>query len=436
MNQSVELEVPPKLIPVFAGSARFRGAWGGRGSGKTRTFAKMAAVRALIYAQAGTSGIILCGREYMNYLDESSMAEVKHAILSEPWLAEHFDIGERYIRTRCKRVEFKFTGLRYNLDSIKSKARILILWVDEAEPVSRAAWDKIMPTVREADSEIWVTWNPETDGSPTDEMFKKNPPPDSKIVEMNWSDNPWFPDVLRQQMEWDRKRDPEKFGHIWQGDYLSRSESRVFNNWIVDEFKTPDDIERFYYGADWGYSIDPSVLVRCFITDRTLYIDHEAYAVGCEIEHTPALFAGACPHSEDSAMKWDNPKQYTGIEGALRWPIVADSARPETISYMKRKGFNIRPAKKGPGSVMDGIEFLKNYDIVAHPRCRHTIDELTHYRWKVDSQTDEVLPVLEDKKNHVIDSLRYAVEGIRRGKPSKLGMIGERQVNWAEVMNG
>src|SRR5690606_4760093 len=152
-------------------------------------------------------------------------------------------------------------------------------------------------------------------------------------------------------------------------------------------------------------------LIRSYIEGRTLFVDREAYKVGCEIDYTPALFAGS---DTRTPPRWENPWGWQGIPGSMRWPITADSARPETISYMQRKGFNIAPAKKGAGSIEDGIEFLKSYDIVVHPDCLHTIDELTLYSFKVDKLTDEVLPVLEDKKNHVIDALRYAVENLRR----------------------
>ena len=140
--------------------------------------------------------MIVCGREYMNSLDDSSMAEVKAAILDEPWLAEHFDLGEKYIRTKDGRISYAFIGLRHNLDSIKSKAKIHLLWVDEAEPVSETAWQKTVPTVREHESEIWVTWNPERKNSSTHKRFRLNPPKGSKIVELNYRDNPAFPDVL------------------------------------------------------------------------------------------------------------------------------------------------------------------------------------------------------------------------------------------------
>lgn len=219
---TVQIQLPPKLIPVFMGDARYRGAYGGRGSGKTRTFAKMAAVRGLMWAQEGRDGIILCAREFMNSLDESSMSEVKAAIASEPWLADNYEVGEKYIRTKPHlpgRVDFKFVGLSRNVDSVKSKAQVLLCWVDEAEPVLDASWQKLTPTVREHGSEIWVTWNPERKQSSTHLRFRANPPEGSKIVEMNYTDNPWFPDVLEYEREQDLLNRPDQYGHIWLGEF-------------------------------------------------------------------------------------------------------------------------------------------------------------------------------------------------------------------------
>lgn len=231
---TARIELPPKLIPVFTGKARYRGAYGGRGSAKTRSFAKMAAVHAFRCAQAGQEGIILCGREFMNSLDESSMAEVKAAIASEPWLAAHFDVGEKYIRTLDRRVAFKFAGLRHNLDSIKSKAKILLLWVDEAEPVSEAAWRKVVPTVREEGSEIWLTWNPERKSSATHKRFREDPPEGAKIVEINWRDNPWFPDVLERERQDDLAKRPDDYEHVWEGGFKTAYEGAYFSAQLAD----------------------------------------------------------------------------------------------------------------------------------------------------------------------------------------------------------
>ena len=222
------VELPPKLVPIFLGQAMFRGAWGGRGSAKTRSFAKMAAVWGLKFAQANMPGVIVCGREFMNSLDESSLAEVKAAIASEPWLAQAYDVGEKYVRTKDGRIDFAFIGLRHNLDSIKSKALIRLLWVDEAEPVSETAWSKAIPTVREDGSEIWVTWNPERRKSATHKRFREDPPDGAKIVELNWRDNPWFPGTLEKTRAEDQRKRPDQYAHVWEGDFVTIVEGAYY----------------------------------------------------------------------------------------------------------------------------------------------------------------------------------------------------------------
>ena len=223
-----QIELPPKLIPVFQGTARLRAAWGGRGSGKTRSFSLMSAVEGYRYGNAGISGQILCGREHLNSLEESSLEEVKAAIRSVDWLDDYYEIGERYIRSKDGRIKYVFAGLRHNLDSIKSKAKLLLAWIDEAEGVSEEAWRKLMPTVREEGSEVWVTWNPESKDSATHKRLRLEAPDNSRIVKVNWSDNPWFPKVLEQERQEDLKRRPDTYGHVWEGDFLEYPEGSFF----------------------------------------------------------------------------------------------------------------------------------------------------------------------------------------------------------------
>lgn len=237
------IQLPPKLIPVFTGEADIRGAFGGRGSSKTRSFAKMIAVRGLMFAEAGISGLLVCGREFQNSLAESSMAEIKAAIASEPWLAANYDVGDKYIRTKCGRVAFAFIGLRRSLSSLKSTARILILWVDEAEPVTAYAWQLIEPTIREEGSELWVTWNPEregssTGGSATDWQFRKRPPEMSKIVALNWRDNPWFPEKLNRLRKRYRRDNPEDYNWIWEGDYRTHYAGAYYSKHLLKAEQT------------------------------------------------------------------------------------------------------------------------------------------------------------------------------------------------------
>lgn len=390
------IEIPPKLIPVFEGNYRYRCSYGGRGSAKTRTFALMTAIRGYMAAMNGQSGVILCAREHMNSLEKSSMEEVKQAIRSVPWLNDFYELGEKYIRTKCRSVNYVFAGLRHNLDSIKSKARILIAWVDEAESVSEIAWTKLTPTVREAGSEIWVTWNPERDGSATDKRFRKNPPDNAVVVEMNYGDNPWFPSVLEEERLSDQERlDSATYAWIWEGAYLENSDKQVLaNKYVVKSF--PDDLwqkaDRLLFGADFGFAKDPNTLLRQFILNDCLYIEYEAYGIGVELDHMPAF--------------------YDKIPESRKWPIKADSARPETISYLKRQGFNISAAKKWQGSVEDGITHLRGFkQIIIHPRCKETAKEARLYSYKTDRITGEVLPVIEDKNNHCWDAVRYGLDG-------------------------
>jgi phage terminase large subunit len=252
----------------------------------------------------------------------------------------------------------------------------------------------LRPTIRKPGSELWFSWNPNSPQDPVDVLLRgEHPPRDAVVLEINWHDNPWLPAELLDEQEDDKRRDPDKWAHVWGGHYSLNSEARVFRNWTVEEFEAPSDaIHRL--GADWGFAVDPTVLVRCHVQGRKLFVDYEAWQVGCEIDHLPKLF--------------------DTIEGSRKFLIRADSARPETVSYMVRQGYKILPAIKGPGSIEDGVEFLRSFDIVVHPRCAKVINELTLYAYKVDEHTGEILPVLDDKNNHTIDALRYALEELRK----------------------
>jgi len=368
---------------------RYRAAYGGRGSAKSHSLCTAALLK-------GAADPLRIGvyREIQKSIRDSAKRLLDDKI-AECGLSSFYESTDTEIRGKNGTL-FLFNGLRTNPDAIKSTEGIDIALVMEANKVAQRSWDLLIPTVRKPGSEIWAEWNPNLPTDPVDAMFRgpDGPPPGTIVRQVNWNDNPWFPDVLKAELEYDRKRDPEKYAHVWLGEYQRNSEARVFRNWTVEEFEAPKDaVHRF--GADWGFAIDPTVLVRCHIIGRKLYVDYEAYMVGCEIDNTPALF--------DS------------IPESRRYLITADSARPETVSYMQRNGFpKIVPAIKGPGSIEDGIEWLKNYDIVVHPRCQHTIDELTLFSYKLDKLTGAVLPQLDDKSNHVIDALRYACEGARR----------------------
>ncbi len=311
-------------------------------------------------------------------------------------LDDYFVITQDSIKSRYGS-EIIFRGLKNNISEIKSLEGISIVWIEEAERVTEASWEILIPTIRQPDSEIWCSFNPESAASPVYKRFVLNKRDDAIVGFLNWYDNDMFPDVLRREMEYDKKVDYEKYLHVWEGQIKRYSEACIFHGKIkIESFETPSDTE-FYFGADWGFSNDPTVLGRMFIKENKLFIDYEFFAVGIEITELERAF-DTVPESR-------------------KWKITADSERPDTISYMQKKGFHIVGAQKGKGSVEDGIQFLRGFEeIVIHPRCRGAIDNFSNYKWKQDRITQEILPIPADGSDHWPDSARYALEGYIKAK--------------------
>ena len=431
----MKISTPRWCLPLLKPS-RYKGIYGGRGSGKSHFFAELGVEHLVINPQHR----MVCIREVQRTLAQSVKRLIEDKIISLD-VGHLFDVTENEIRTKHGGLII-FIGMQdRTAESIKSLEGYDIAWVEEAQSLSQRSLDLLRPTIRSPQSELWFSWNPRYPSDPVDRLLREDnplnqtdkakPPPGTITVKVNGDENPWFPKILLTEMEYDRSRDIDRYNHVWRGAYLTSSEATVFHNWSIREFnliptdhstKPPygvlltngasgpvrvdnpgDEPLIFRFGADWGFAKDPTVLVRCFQIDAnpeqpkpTIYIDHEAWSIGCEITDTPNLFKT--------------------IPESLRYPIIADSARPEIISHMRKQRFNIIPSKKGAKSVEEGIRFLKSYDMVVHPRCKHTIDELTTYSYKIDTHTNAILPVLKDTKNHVIDSLRYAFEGVRRVK--------------------
>lgn len=367
--------------------SRYKAVYGGRGSAKSHFFAELLIER---HVMSKTDSV--CVREIQRSLVHSvkKLLENKIEKLKVGHLFKVFDTT-----IRCKNGgQIIFQGMQnHTADSIKSLEGFDIAWVEEAQNISINSLELLRPTIRKPNSEIWFSWNPRLPTDAIEQLLRCDCiPEDTIIVKSNYKDNPWFTDVLKKEMLHDRSRDKDKYSHIWLGEYKKNSESRVFNNWEIKKFTRPvGTIYRF--GADWGFANDPTVLVRFSIEGNTLFVDYEAVMVGCEIVNTPDLFRR--------------------IPESNRWFITADCSRPETISHMRKNGFpKINKSKKGKGSVEEGIEFLRSFDIIVHPRCEETIKELLNYSYKTDTATDDILPFV-DKYNHVIDALRYGCEGIR-----------------------
>lgn len=390
---ALRIETPEVYVPLLA-PARYKGAFGGRGSGKSHFFAEMVVEESIRRAVD-----IVCLREVQRSLRFSVKKLVEQKIQAMG-AGDYFEVQTEQIKS-SKGGNIIFQGMQdHTAESIKSLEGFGISWFEEAQTASQRSLDLLRPTIRAPGSELWFSWNPNLPTDPIDVLLRgERKPPGAVVVRSSYRDNPWLPKELTDEIEFDKRRDPDKFAHVWLGEYQRNSEARVFKNWKIEEFEVdPKAVIR--QGADWGFSVDPTVLVQCYTEGRKLYVPFEAYRVGCEIVDIPSLFLG--------------------LKDSEKWPMVADSARPETISHMQKNGFpKIVKAIKGARSLEEGVEFLKSFDIVVHPRCVHLIDELTMYSYKTDPLTGIVIPVLSDKDNHVIDSLRYALEGYRRSKPRK-----------------
>ena len=389
--------MPEKAQTVVSAKKRYKVLRGGRGSGKSTSFADAMLVRARVEKTR-----VLCTREMQNSIRDSV-----HKLLCDRITELGFDddyiIQKDLIYSRVGS-EIIFKGLKHNIKEIKSTQGIDICWVEEAEAVSEYSWVTLIPTIRKEDSEIWVSFNPENDKSPTYLKFVVNPPDDCISAELNFWDNKYFPEVLRREMEYDKRVDHDKYLHIWEGKCKQYGQDLILKNYVVEDFETPEDAE-FRFGSDFGFSVDPSVLLRSFIKGRTLFIDYEAYGHGIEIEELPAF--------------------YDTVPESRKWKITADSERPDTISFLSGKGFHIVGAKKGKGSVEDGIQFLRGFEkIIIHPRCKHTAKDFGNYRWKRDKITQEIIPIPAEGSAHAPDAERYALEDYIKNK--------ELDIKWLE----
>ena len=404
MSARAALEIPPKLIPIFQGSADVRGAWGGRGSGKTRTFALMTAVRAYMWDKAQREGVILCGRQFMNSLAESSFDEIKYAIKAHAWLEAAFDIGEKYIRTKSRRISYSFSGLDRNVDSIKSKSRILLCWIDEAEPTTEGAYVKLIPTLREEDSELWVTWNPESRRSPTHKRFRESTSDERvKIAEINYRDNYWFPKILERTRLRDLADRHEQYEHIWEGGFATifvgayyskelnalRLAGRINSNVLYDPslpVHTAWDLGISDSTAIWFFQVvGKEIRVIAYYEDHNISLETH-----CDILN---------------AMPYVYGKDYVPHDAKVR-EYGTGRTRVETMLAKKRQ-----PEVVPNHTIMDGINAARLALAICffnETTCEAGLDALRQYRTEFDDDKQAFADrPRHDWTSHGADSFRY-----------------------------
>lgn len=400
MPQKLTIDTPRWALPLLP-HARYKGAKGGRGSGKSHFFAELLVEEHIANPDQQT----VCIREIQKSLKFSAKKLIEDKIRALG-VQELFDITMTEIRRVGGQGIIIFQGMQdHTADSIKSLEGFNRAWIEEAQSISARSMELLLPTIRAPGSELWFSWNPDQPDDPVELHFKDvDDDTDFILVHVNYQDNPFCPDELIQEAKRHARVSPETYNHVWLGGYNTRNEAQVFHGkWRVEEFEPGEDWQPMF-GADWGFAQDATTAVEVYVVDRTLYIRREAYKVGLEQDHIPGFFKRHIP----------------GID---RHVIRADSARPETISHVKGKGLpKTEGVKKWPGSVEDGVEYMRSFDeIVIHPDCEHAAEEFRLYSYKVHKQTGDILPQIDDSWNHCIDAVRYSLQPlIRQVKTPKL----------------
>lgn len=226
MSKQIQINLPEKLGSIFVEKKRYRGAYGGRGSGKSIGFAEMA----LMEMMREPMPFLFC-RELQNSMKDS-VHTLLVAEIMRLGLQDVFTWGESFLR--CKNGSYGiFKGLRSNAAEIKSMHGIKRCWVEEAQSVSQKSLDYLLPTIRENGSEIWFTWNPEDELDPVHDMLVTNKPDNAAVVKINWNENPFFPDVLNEERLRVLKYQPQRYDWIWNGNFNTNTEGAVYGKWIA-----------------------------------------------------------------------------------------------------------------------------------------------------------------------------------------------------------
>ena len=212
-----EPEVPTLDITMvaelegFLEPHRYKVAHGGRGSTKSWGIARLLIARAYSRREK-----ILCCRELQTSIEESVIALLADQI-HRMRLTSAFEIQAKKITCLTTGSVFLFEGLKANVKKIKSMEGVTLVWAEEAEKISKNSWDVLIPTIRQEDSEIWISFNPDDDLDDTWVRFVEDPPPDTYVTQINYHKNPWFPEVLRKEMEYLKAKDYEEYEHTWLG---------------------------------------------------------------------------------------------------------------------------------------------------------------------------------------------------------------------------
>ena len=384
---TLQIKTPRWALPLLQSDKRYLGAKGGRASGKSHFFAESVVERLIMNPDSR----IVCIREIQRSLKFSAKQLIEDKIQALG-VSHMFDVQATEIHRNGGSGIIIFQGMQdHTADSIKSLEGFDVAFCEEAQSLSARSIELLDPTMRKDGAELWFSWNPRKEDDAVEKLFRENSM--AHLVHVNYTDNPFVPQAMIELAEAALARDPDRYNHVWLGDYESVSESQVFHGkWRVDEFEPHDGFDGPYLGVDFGFRPDPLVAIKCWVYDETLFVEKEAYGVGIEIDDTHTFITQSIPDFD-------------------RYTCRADSAEPKTISYLQRHGFpRMEGVKKWPNSVNEGIRFIRGFkSVIIHPSCKGAIDDFRMYSHKTDKLSGDILPDVIDANNHAPDAIRYAI---------------------------
>lgn len=403
-----KVQIPDKFGVLFQ-PFRFKVFYGGRGGAKSRSFA-----RVLLLMAAEKPLRILCAREVQKSIRDSVKRLLDDEI-KRLGLAHKFYSTDTEIRGTNGSL-FIFAGLRqHNAESIKSYEGINIVWIEEAETVSERSMDLLIPTIREEGSEIWISYNPERINGAVHKKFVINePPPRSVVVKVGWEDNPWFPDVLREEMEQCRANDPEKYAHIWGGEAVLVAKGSYYGRCLQ---KAEED------GRITPLLVEPTLLVHTAwdlgMADSTAiwFFQHMASGPSKAGEYRIVDYYEASGEGLAHYASVLEQKKYNYGKHIAPHDIKVRELGSGKSRYEKAEELGIRFDIAPNIPVMDGIEAVRDVIDAAwfdKKRCGTGLECL----WGYQREWDDVNACFKstpkhDWTSHGADALRYLAVGFR-----------------------
>lgn len=389
-----EIQIPKEYKRLFDTDWREAAVYGGRGSLKSHTVARVLLIKGRIAKKR-----IACFREYQNSIGESSH-QLLHDLINQYELTD-YKVTEKSIINTVTGSDFLFKGLHHNEQSVKSTEGIDIAWVEEAQTVSESSLEILTPTIRKDGSQIIYTYNRLKEDDPVHKRLVKDGRPNTLILNVNYDvalKHGWMPDVLKVEMESDKEFRPNLFKHKWLGE-PNNTEGKIYTDWnIIDE--VPHEAELVRRGLDFGFTTDPAAIVDLYYYNGGFIVSERLYRRG---------------------MKNNDLGNFLSNLERSGTTIMADSSEPKSIAEVSeynvpivgvQKKVGKKESNKGKDYLNFSIDYVQQQKISVTSRSKNLIDEYDNYYWATNSE-GKTTGKPEGGKDHALDALRYAFDGQR-----------------------